>query len=67
MAPEPRQVGPGIQKDHRVILVDRGLLRPVLFSARSCWRVGKGYDVGCRVGRIQNVSSRPSACSLMPQ
>jgi hypothetical protein len=63
MVPEPRQVGPGIQKDHMVMLVDRGLLRPVLFSAWSCWHVGKGYGVG----RIRTVSSRPSACSLMPQ
>jgi hypothetical protein len=43
-------VGQGIQRDHTVMLVDRGFLNPVLFSARCCWHVGKGYDIACDIG-----------------
>jgi hypothetical protein len=50
MVSDPQQVGLGIQRDHRVILVDQSLPRPILSSVRSCWCVGEGYGVGCGIG-----------------
>jgi hypothetical protein len=52
MEPESRQVGSGKQRDSgvRIELVDRDLPHPVLYSARSCRCVSKGYGVGFGVG-----------------